>query len=66
MPNKFYDSIMLRFDETKRVEEFYGEITTIITTTSIKTNKNKKQIKIWDVDVDNRVISKLIETKNIS
>ena len=30
-----------------------------------KTNK-KKRIKIWDVDVDNTVISKLIGTKNIS
>ena len=41
---------MLRFGKTKVAkEEFYGA---------------KKAIKIWDVDVDNRVTSKLIETKN--
>ena len=40
---------MLRFSKTKAAkEEFYGV---------------KKTIKTWDVDVDNMVISKLIETK---
>ena len=43
---------MLRFGKTKVAkEEFYGA---------------KKPIKIWDVNVDNIVISKLIETKNNS
>ena len=40
---------MLRFGETKVTKEkFYAA---------------KKPIKIWDVDVDNIVISKLVETK---
>ena len=43
---------MLKFGETKVAkEEVYGA---------------KKPIKIWDVDVDDIVISKLIETKNNS
>ena len=47
----FFDSIiMLRFGKTKVAkEEFYG---------------TKKPLEIWDVNVDNTVISKLIETKN--
>ena len=42
-----FDSIMvLRFSETKvAIEEFYGA---------------KKAIKIWDIDVHNIVISKLV------
>ena len=41
---------MSRFGKTKvEKEDFYGA---------------KKPIKIWDVDVDNIVISKLVETKN--
>ena len=43
---------MLRFGETKKEkEEFYGA---------------KKPIKIWDVDVNNIVISKLVKTKKLS
>ena len=39
---------MLRFDETKIAkEEFYGA---------------KKPLKIWDVNVSNKVISKLVNT----
>ena len=42
---------MLRFGETKVTKEkFYAA--------------KKKPIKIWDINVDNIVISKLIETKN--
>ena len=53
MTTKFFDSIqILRFDKTKVAkEEFFGA---------------KKSIKIWNVDVDNIVISKLIETNNNS
>ena len=44
--------IMLRFDKTKVAEkEFYD---------------TKKTIKVWNVGVDNIVISKLFETKNNS
>ena len=44
---------MLRFDKIKVAKtEFHGA--------------KKKTIKIWDVDVDNVVILKLIETKNNS
>ena len=52
MTTKFFDSIIiLRFDKTKvSKKEFYSA---------------KKPATIWDVDVDNIVISKLIETKNI-
>ena len=52
MTTKFLDSIiMLRFGKTKVAKkEFCGA---------------KKPIQIWDVDVNNIVISKLIETKNI-
>ena len=43
---------MLRFGETKiEKETFYAA---------------KKPIKIWDVNVDNKVISKLIETETNS
>ena len=43
---------ILRFGKTKVAKkEFYGP---------------KKPIKIWDVDVDNIDISKLVETKNNS
>ena len=43
---------MLRFDKTKVAKkEFYGTI---------------KPIKNWDADVDNIIISKLIEAKNNS
>ena len=43
---------MFRFDKTKVVKEkFYGA---------------KEPIKIWDVNVDNIIISKLVETKNNS
>ena len=47
----FFDSVvMLRFGKTKvEKETFYGA---------------KKSIHIWDVGVDNIVISKSIETKN--
>ena len=42
---------MLRFGKTKVTkEEFYGAA---------------KPIRIWDINVDNKVISKLIETKII-
>ena len=46
---KFFDSrTMLKFGKTKvEKEEFYGA---------------KKPRKIWDVSVDNLVISKLVET----
>ena len=48
-PKPFDSLIMLKFGKTKIVkEEFYGA---------------KKPIKILDVDVDNIVISKLIEMK---
>ena len=44
---------MLRFGETKVTkEEFY--------------DAKEKTIKIWDVDVNNVVISKLVERKNNS
>ena len=47
--NIFHKIIMLRCAKTKVVkEEFYGV---------------KKPIKIWDVNVDNVIISKLVETK---
>ena len=43
---------MSRFDETKLPQkEIYGD---------------KTQIKIWDVDCNNILISKLVETKNNS
>ena len=50
--DKTLDSIiMLRFGKTKVTkEEFYGAA---------------KPIRIWDINVDNKVISKLIETKII-
>ena len=53
MTTKLFDYIiMLRFDKTKVVEkEFYG---------------TKKTIKVWNVGVDNIVISKLFEAKNNS
>ena len=53
MTTKFFDSIkILRFGNTKVAKgEFCGA---------------KKSIKIWNVDVDNIVTSKLIETKNNS
>ena len=53
MTVKFFDSIiMLRSSETKVAkEEIYVA---------------KKTIKIWDVNVDSIIISKLIETKNNS
>ena len=52
MTTKFFDSIILRFGKTKVAkEEFYGA---------------KKPIKIGDVDVDNIIISKLIETEKNS
>ena len=53
MTIKYFDSIiMFRFDETKVGKiEFYDA---------------KKLVKTWDVDIDNIVISKLIETKNNS
>ena len=53
MKTKFFNSIIiLRFGKTKVAkEEFYGA---------------KKPIKIWNVNIDNIVISKLIETKNNS
>ena len=49
-----FDSIiLLRFHKTKvGKEDFYGA--------------KKKTIKIWDIDFDNIVISKLTETKNNS
>ena len=48
--NYFYSIIILRYGE-KRIakEKFYTA---------------KKLIKIWDVNVDNIVISKLVKTKN--
>ena len=46
---------MWRFGETKIVkQEFYG---------AKKKEKKKKTMKIWDVDVNKIVISKLVETK---
>ena len=53
MKTKFFDCmIMLRFDKTKVTKkELYGTI---------------KPIKIWDVDIDNIIISKSIEIKNNS
>lgn len=43
---------MIRFGETEiRKEEFYGA---------------KKSIKIWDIDVDNIIISKFVELKTNS
>ena len=43
---------MIRFGETEiRKEEFYGA---------------KKPIKIWDIDVDNIIISKFVELKTNS
>ena len=53
IPTKLFDSIiMLIFGKTKVAkEESYGA---------------KKSIKICDIDVDNIVISKLVETKNNS
>ena len=45
----FYRITMLRFGKTKvAINEFYGA---------------KKAIKLWDVNVDNIVISKLVKTK---
>ena len=51
MVQHFFDSIiMLRFGKIKVVkEEFYGA---------------KNPINIWDVNVTNIIISKLLETKN--
>ena len=50
--NVFHCILMLTYCETKVAKEnFYGA---------------KEAIKILDVDVDKIVISKLIETKNIS
>ena len=50
MTAKFFDSIIiLRFGKTKVVKEEFQRV--------------KNLIKIWDVDVDNMVISKLIERK---
>ena len=51
--NKIFDSlIILRFDEIKVAkEELYS---------------GNKPMKIWDVNVHNTVILKLIATKNIS
>ena len=50
MTAKFFDSIIiLRFDKAKVVKEEFQCV--------------KNPIKIWDVDVDNMVISTLIETK---
>ena len=48
----FFNGIsMLRFSKTKLPkEEFYDE---------------KRQLKIWRVNVNNMVISKLVETKTI-
>ena len=64
MKTKFFNSIIiLRFGKTKVAkEEFYG---------AKKVAKEefygaKKPIKIWNVNIDNIVISKLIETKNNS
>ena len=52
MTTNFFESIIiLRFGKTKIKEEIHSA---------------KKTLKIWDVDVDNRGISKLIETKIIS
>ena len=53
MTTKFFESaVMLRFGKTKIAkEEFYGA---------------KKTTKVCNVNVDNKVISKLIETKNNS
>ena len=54
LTTKFFDSItMLKFGKdksSKKGKEFYGA---------------KKTIKIWDVDIDNIVISKLIEINEI-
>ena len=53
MTTKFFESIIiLRFGKTKITKE--------------EIHSAKKTLKIWDVDVDNRGISKLIETKIIS
>ena len=51
MTKYFFDSkTMLRFDEKKVAKvKFYGE---------------KNPIKIWEVNVNNIVISKLVEPKN--
>ena len=48
----FYRIIMVKFGKTKIAKEnFYAA---------------KKRIKIWDVNVDNKVISKLVKTKTKS
>ena len=48
----FYKLIILRFGETKVVKEKFYDA--------------KKPINIWDVNVDNTVISKFLETKTNS
>ena len=50
--NIFDSIIMLRFEETKAAKE--------------KTYDAEKPINIWDVNVDDLVISKLVETKTNS